>query len=112
MLGFLSPQEERGGGGADQVQDRHDVPQQPTPGCHPAEGEPLTAAGGLAGETRAHCPPSCGCVLFSAPAPMDWVFGGFGSAGAHDACGVQGELPLPAPTLLAVSSEFYSSKLI
>lgn len=75
MLGFLSPQEERGGGGADQVQDRHDVPQQPTPGCHPAEGEPLTAAGGLAGETRAHCPPSCGCVLFSAPAPMDWCLG-------------------------------------
>lgn len=51
MSGFLCPQEERGGGGADQVQDRHDVPQQPTPGCHPAEGEPLAAAGGLAGET-------------------------------------------------------------
>lgn len=32
------------------MQDRHDVPQQPVAGCHPAEGEPLAAAGGLAGE--------------------------------------------------------------
>ena len=46
----LSPQEERGGGGAGQVQDRHDVPQQPAAGRHPAEGEPVAAAGGLAGE--------------------------------------------------------------
>jgi len=46
----LSPQEERSGGGAGQVQDRHDVPQQPAAGRHPAEGEPLAAAGGLAGE--------------------------------------------------------------
>lgn len=32
------------------MQDRHDVPQQPAAGCYPAEGEPLAAAGGLAGE--------------------------------------------------------------
>lgn len=46
----LSPQEERSGSGAGQVQDRHDVPQQPAAGRHPTEGEPLAAAGGLAGE--------------------------------------------------------------